>query len=251
MELYRVPSGNMKLLLSQYILISKRCLFFVCGVYVLLISCEFYIPVDEELTMSRIDSANDTITLWPELVFMFSVPLKDSSVSLVFEPDPGPSFYQRLNKTRDTLQIHVTGVLEGNTRYTLTLAREIVGQNGSTLSPEEVQYRVYTRKKEKEPNNSIALATIVETCCYGVVVPKNDTDYYWLENPQAKGFYLKNHRSKSGYVLVNSSGELIGSDTGLEEVKSFLFSDSIAQPLYVGVVALVDNDARYEIGYRY
>lgn len=215
---------------------------------VIFLLCTFNIDNKDPLIMTRVGDFTDTVSIWPKLTFMFSIPLKDSSVNILIIPDPGPVYDNYLNKTKDTLEINVTGTLEGSTQYKITLKDVLTAENGSKLYPDNALFEIITRPKEKEPNSGIEAADTLSVICFGMISPANDTDYFYIYNTTATGLYLKNHEGKSGFVIKDTSGGEIAADGSLEDIKTFMLSDIITMPIFIGIFSLVGNNARYELG---
>ena len=221
-----------------------------CIIFLLvpLLSCIFNPDDNKPLLMTRVDSESDTVSLWPRLIFEFSVPLKDSVVSIKITPDPGPVYSSYLNNARDTLTFSVTGILGGNTHYILTPEQAITAKNGNKLYPEDAIFDILTLPSEKEPNNKKSNADTLLTLCYGVVTPANDTDCFYMYNTTVTSLYLKSHDKKSGFFIKDLSDSVIIIDDGFEDIKTFDISDYNTAPIFVYVFSLFDSDTRYELG---
>jgi hypothetical protein len=213
----------------------------------LFLFCTFDDGGDEPLTMIRIGDVSDTVSIWPHMTFLFSVPLQDSSVNLKIIPYPGTVYNNFLNETRDTLKLIVTGSLQGSTQYLITLNNAISAVNGSVLYPEEVSFEITTFPGEKEPNNNFGNADTLSVTCFGIIFPANDTDYFYINNPSATAFELKAYRGKSGYIIRDTSGSTITKDVGLEEIKTFTIPTTMSMPFFAGIFSVYDNDVRYEV----
>lgn len=212
------------------------------------LSCVFNTEDNSPLIMTRVDNETDTVSLWPHLIFEFSVPLKDSVVNITITPDPGPVYSVYLNDKRDTLTFSVTGTLEGATHYILTLEQPITAKNGNKLHPEDAVFNIVTLPGEKEPNNKKENADTLLILCFGAAKPANDTDCFYIFNTAATGLYLKSHDKKSGFVIKDNSDNVITLDDGFEKTKTFDISNYNTAPIFVYVFSLFDSDARYELG---
>ena len=211
-------------------------------------SCTFNIVENEPLTMTCINHESDTVSLWPQLIFAFSKRIKDSVVLLDITPDPGSHYSTFLNEFKDTLYFEVTGILNGNTAYNITLKNRITGENGKLLYPEEVSFTMITHSKEHEPNNSVSIADTLFDICYGAISLVNDTDYYYISYQNSSNLYLKCHDRLTGFKVYGPSYILVNEQAGTEEIKEYFISNAITIPLYVCVFSLSDNNARYELG---
>lgn len=212
------------------------------------LSCVFNTEDNSLLIMKRVDNETDTVSLWPQFIFEFSVPLKDSIVTITITPDPGPSYNVYLNNKRDTLTVTITGKLKGVTRYILTLKQAITAENGNKLYPEDAVFEFITLPSEKEPNNKKENADTLLTVCFGAVKPANDTDCFFIYNTTATGVYLKSHDKKSGFIIIDNSDTVLALDDEFDDVKTIDITDFNTAPLFVNIFSLFDNDARYELG---
>jgi hypothetical protein len=211
-------------------------------------SCTFNAVNNEPLTITCINQKSDSVSLWPQLIFTFSTKLKDSIVILEITPDPGPQYSTFLNEFKDTLFFKVTGVLNGNTTYSITFKDRITGENGKMLYPEDVSFTIITGRGENEPNNSISIADTVFDICYGTISPVNDTDYYYLSYQLSSNLYLKCHDRLTGFKIIDSSGSIINEQAGTQEIKQYSISNSAVTPFYICIFSLSDNNAKYELG---
>lgn len=214
----------------------------------LFLFCTFDDVPKEPLTMIRVDESGDTVSIWPSFTFAYSVALQDSIISLKMDPYPGTVFSSYLNSIGDTVNLVVTGSLQGNTTYWISLEDTITAINGSVLYPEEISFEITTFSKEIEPNNNLINVDTLVTVCFGTISPVNDTDYYYVNNLVATTFYQKCHKNKSGFFITEGTGKLIVVDDNFDELKKFTITDTITMPLFIGIFSVYDNDARYEIG---
>jgi hypothetical protein len=199
--------------------------------------------------MIRVDNETDTVSLWPQLIFEFSVPLKDSIVTIDITPDPGPAYSAYLNDKKDTLILSVTGSLEGATLYVLTLEQPITAKNGNMLYPEDAVFNIVTKPGEKEPNNKKENADTLLALCLGAAKPANDTDCFYFFNTTATEVYLKSLDKKSGFFIKDNVDNIITINASpKDDIKVFDISSYNTAPLYVFVFSLFDSDARYELG---
>jgi len=215
----------------------------------LLFFCTFDIDNNDPLIMTRFGTVSDTVSIWPRLDFAFSVPLEDSIVNIKITPDPGPVYNTHLFETKDTLVVTVTGSLEGNTSYRITLERFITAENGNELYPDDAVFDVVTLPKEREPNN-FANADTLSTVCLGSLSPAHDTDCFYINSTTATLLYLRNHLKKAAYVIKDTLHNVIASDESFDDIKSFAISDSLPNPLIVSISSLFGEGTRYEVGLK-
>lgn len=229
-------------------MLGKKIFFLILFLLLSFFSCVFNTEDNSPLIMTRVDIETDTVSLWPQLIFEFSVPLKDSIVNIIVTPDPGPVYSVYLNDKRDTLTFSVTGTLEGTTRYVLTLQQPLTAKNGNKLYPEDAVFEFVTLPGEREPNNKKENADTVLTLCFGAAKPANDTDCYYIFNTAATGVYLKSLDKKSGFLIKDISDNILTLDDGFEEIKTFDISEYNMAPIFVHVFSIFGNDARYKLG---
>jgi len=221
------------------------------GIYLLLFAaCTFDTDNDDPLIITRIGNLDDTVSIWPQLTFLFSVPLEDNIVNIQIIPNPGPVYNTHLSDTKDTVTISVTGALEGNTSYTITPKNVLTAENGNQLYPSDAVFNITTYPREYEPNNSSNNADTLSTVCFGILSPAHDTDYFFINDITAKTLYLMSHNNKAGYIIKDSTENTIASDDGLEVSKTLTIGDSISLPIVAGIFSLFGTDTRYEIGIR-
>ncbi len=216
--------------------------------FLIIVSCTFDSGNNEPLIMTRIRNISDTVSIWPRLTFLFSVPLEDTIVDLLILPDPGPVYDTYLADTKDTLYFSVTGTLKGNTPYVITLTRELTAENGNELYPDDAIFDIVTYPGEYEPNNDKVTADTLLTVCFGVISPAHDTDYFHIADSTVKTVYLTSHEKKAGILISDMKGDTIALDDGFEATKTITVSDSALFPLSAGVFTILGNDTRYEIG---
>lgn len=214
----------------------------------LYLSCTFYSSDNDPLIMTRIGTIADTVSIWPTLTFLFSVPLEDSSITLKILPDPGPVYDTRLSSTKDTLQWTVTGSLDGNTSYQITLHQFLTAENGSKLYPGDAVFTIVTFPRECEPNNCLDNADSLSTVCFGIIAPAHDTDYFYINGTSVSSLYLTSHDNKAGWLIKDGENTVIVSDDGFDITKTAAIPDSIPPPLLAGIFSLFGTDTRYEIG---
>lgn len=231
--------------------VFQKLLFLAISVPVVVIQCTFETDFEQPLVMECISEKIDTVLPWPQLIFVFSSPLKDSTIELSLLPDPGPVFYNYLTQSKDTLHFLVTGTLSGQRDYSLSLKTSIVAENGSILYPEDALFSFTTWPSELEPNNRIELCDTLVNICYGIITPVNDSDYYFFYDTTATNLYLKCHSRISGIIVLNAQGQEVFSQHDINDLKQFPLNDNLSMPLYIKIFSLLDTDARYELGLSY
>ena len=157
---------------------SKTIQLFAIALLCAISSCILDIkPTVPPLTVSRVGSAKDTVSIFETICLGFSAPLSDTAVSITFAPSFF-DYYTQLNQQRDTLTIRITGALEPNTSYTVGFAKPVTSLAGSSIFPGDRQFTIRTSAQEAEPNNSAAAADSCFTTISGTVSSASDTDFF-------------------------------------------------------------------------
>jgi hypothetical protein len=199
--------------------------------------------------MKRIDNTADTVSIWPQLSFFFSAPLRDSSVRVTFTPSTAAEYNAFLNAGRDTLTIQVTGALDGHTCYLMAPDTILTAENGNKLYPGDAEFLFCTYQREQEPNTFYTADTLFSKC-FGTIAPVHDTDYYILPS-RTTTINLTSYTNKAGLVVRDSVGQLLLVDNSYEVNKTIAVSPAFFFPLKVGVYSLFGNDTRYMVGVQY
>ena len=210
-----------------------------------LIHCTFDIPDDRILTMTRIDNAADTLSVWPRLVFYFSPPLKDTIVLIAMVPDPGLKYFTKLSGSHDTLLVQATQAFEGACTYTLSLDRPICALNGSTLSKDNIQFRFFTYPYEQEPNNSLETTDTIIDCIYGSLFPSNDTDYIYIKRLQNDSLTLTCIWGRTGFSIVDGNNNLIITNSSPDSLKNYILPPASSPPLIAKLFSTNALQTRY------
>jgi hypothetical protein len=205
-----------------------------CGLF----GCSFVDEKPPSLTMRLVSPESDSISIFATLYFAFSFPIVEEQVQFAILPDPGTVFSTRLNTTRDTLILEVTGGLEGSTEYTMLPAHDIRGENGTTLSAEKAAFTLYTHAAEKEPNDrpDTLIADRFVSPVFGTVRMVNDTDYFFVSQPLSGALSLRSFGPYRCRMQLLSAGQRFVVPAGEENLtNTFAIPDTVAFPLYVAV----------------
>jgi hypothetical protein len=209
----------------------------LCLTTAVLLLCTFGPDTEGPLTMRRVDGQGDTLSVFPTLRFSFSQPVANENVSLYLEPEGG-RYYSVLNETKDTLELVVSGLLEGNTRYAVGPAQTVTATTGSSIGAGGVEFFFVTRAREREPNDVRDTSARFVDPIYGDIYTPQDTDYFCVTVP-VSGFHLVSH--DEGVVLqlglVDSSGRDTATTGNLAETYLGV-PDSFSLPLFVRVTSL-------------
>jgi len=233
-----IPQG----LLRRIVLISPVLLYF-CA------SCIFDAQKNGgALTMTCISGRMDTLSVFPQLQFVFSGPLIDSSVSLNFSPPIG-RYAVVLNATHDTLTLNVMDMLAGNTRYVLRLGNQITSKDGAILLPSQDSLSFITYPREQEPNDTKDLADDLASKIFGTISDQSDIDVFLCTSKVARGVFLQSINSQDSLYVVDSLSHSFVLDHPINPTDTIVFPDSLAEPFYVFVVSRIrGSEGDYELG---
>ncbi|MBD3344197.1 MAG: hypothetical protein GF401_03940 [Chitinivibrionales bacterium] len=204
---------------------------------------------DERLTMIRADKGGDTVSVFPAIKIAFSVPLAVDTVMLAMTPPFQTGYAAYLNDSKDTLEVRVTGMLEGNTRYCIKLAHAIKAENGFELYPDADSIVFVTHPAESEPNNSISTANQLNGRVFGMIELATDTDYYFIPSLHKRKFYLNSFDSQCGFAVSDSDGVVQEAFQSQTQSDTLIAGDSLFPPFHVLVFASpLSSHERYELG---
>jgi hypothetical protein len=233
-----IPQG----LLRRIVLIPAMLLYF-CA------SCIFDAQKNGgALTMTCINGITDTLSVFPQLQFVFSGPLIDSSVSLNFSPPVG-RYAVFLNATHDTLSLNVMDMLAGNTRYVLRLGNQITSKDGATLLPSQDSLSFITYPREQEPNDTKDLADDFASKIFGTISDQSDIDVFLCNNNSTHGIFLQSINSQDSLYVVDGLSHAFSLDHPINPIDTIIFPDSLVRPFYVFVVSrIMGSEGDYELG---
>jgi hypothetical protein len=157
------------------------------------------------LSMTRADNLGDTIPAFGQLAFAFSQPVSSDEISLALNPNPGSVYSTRLNSSHDTLFLDVTGMLQGDTIYTIDLLDTVRAGSGMRLLPGEVQFIVTTGAVEQEPNGTRETADVLTSSICGFIQTTQDADCY-MANVRFSHFVLYATDKDCGMRITDSTG---------------------------------------------
>ena len=244
MKIYRLISKGLipRSLLRRIVLISPVMLY-------LWASCIFDAQKNGgALTMTCINENTDTLSVFPQLQFVFSGQLIDSSVSLNFSPPIG-RYAVFLNATHDTLSLNVMDMLAGNTRYILRLGNQITSKDGAILLPSQDSLSFITYPREEEPNDTKDLADKLASKIFGTISDQSDIDVFLCTNANARGVFLQSINSQDSFYIVDSLSHSFVLDHPINPTDTIVFPDSLVRPVYVFVVSrIMGSEGDYELG---
>jgi hypothetical protein len=200
------------------------------------------------LTMTCINGRTDTLSVFPQLQFVFSEPLIDSSVSLNFSPPIG-RYAAFLNATHDTMSLTIMDMLAGNTRYVLRLGNQITSKDGAILLPSQDSLSFITYPREQEPNDTKNLADDLASKIFGTISDQSDIDVFLCTNNSARGVFLQSINSQDSLYVVDGLSHAFSLDHPINPMDTIVFPDSLVRPLYVFVVSrIMGSEGDYELG---
>ncbi len=158
----------------------------------LFLACVYNGPTDDTpLTMQCPDGLGDTVSVVPRLRIIFSDPLADSSVAVVFSPAVAVRYAASLNPARDTLLVDVMDMLDGNTRYVLRLGGRVASVKGGVLEPADDSVVFFTFPREQEPNDAKDIADTLVSVLFGVLSEGSDIDAFVCTRNDIGALYLQ------------------------------------------------------------
>jgi hypothetical protein len=213
-------------------------------------SCIFDTRVNSgPLTMTCIDANTDTVSVFPQLQFVFSAPLADSLVALDFSPPISARYGVYLNATHDTLSLDVMEMLDGNTRYVVRLRNPVTSRDGVVLDPSQDSLAFVTYPREQEPNNTKDLADNCASEIFGTVSDASDVDVFLCTDNKARGVFLQSINSQDSFYIVDSLSHVFSLDHQINPIDTIVFPDSIVRPVYIFVVCRIKgSEGDYELG---
>ena len=199
--------------------------------------------------MTCINAKTDTVSVFPQLEFVFSAPLADSSVTLDFSPPVSARYGVYLNATHDTLSLDVMEMLDGNTRYVVRLKNPVTSRDGVVLDPSQDSLAFVTYPREREPNNTKDLADNCASKIFGTVSDASDVDVFLCTDNKARGVFLQSINSQDSFYVVDSLSHLFNLDHPTNPIDTIVFPDSIVRPVYIFVVCRIKgSEGDYELG---
>ncbi len=207
----------------------------------LVLSCVPTRQQQETLSMRKAAGVGDTVSLFAQIPIVFSLPLKDSLVSLDIEPDVGQGYRLRLNEGRDTLRLSLAPSLasgfHGCTRYTVRPDTILTAIDGPMLYPEDDSIVFFTWPEESGQNNSRRSADTLAALCCGMLLTSNDTDYYVTPaaDTTVAGVFLQAQGSGCA-ARAEGGGARIMRLSSSSRVRDTVFCDSATTlPLHIAV----------------
>ena len=230
----------------------------VTAIICMSVSCIFDTRGNEEpLTMTCINAKTDTVSVFPQLQFAFSVPLSDSSVSLAFFPPTSARYVAFLNATHDTLTLDVMEMLDGNTRYVIRLAQPVTSKDGVVLGPLQDSLVFLTYPREHENNDTKELADTLNSVMFGSISNVADIDVFFCADKKASaqvsakasGVFMQSINSQDSFYIVDSLSRVFSLGNQIKPMDTIFITDSMTRPLYVFVVSRIKgSEGDYELG---
>jgi hypothetical protein len=216
----------------------------------LVMSCIFDNRGNEgPLTMTCVNAKTDTLSVFPQLKFAFSVPLSDSSVDFAFSPPISARYAAFLNVTHDTLTLDVMEMLDGNTRYALRLAQPVTSKDGVVLGPSQDSLVFLTYPREHENNDTKDLADTLKSVMFGTISDMSDFDVYFCSDTNATGIFLQGINSLDSFYILDSLSRSFGFGRAIKQTDTMVLTDSITRPFYVFVQSRIKgSEGDYQLG---
>lgn len=199
--------------------------------------------------MSCINAKTDTVSVFPQLQFVFSSPLADSTVALDFTPPISARYSVYLNATHDTLSLDVMEMLEGDTRYVLRLKNPVTSKDGAVLDPSQYSLEFLTYPCEQEPNDTKDFADTLKSVMFGSISDVSDVDVFFCADTRAAGVFLQSINSQDSFYIVDSLSHVFGLGHQINQPDTIVLTDSIIRPFYVFVLSRIKgSEGDYELG---
>jgi len=229
------------------------CLFVLMGMLIYLAGgCTLLNTVDNApLTMRRITHLDDTETVYPQLQYVFSAPLADSSVSFSFAPATGSRYGVFLNPTHDTATLRCIEALDGNTRYVIRLENPVVAVNGSRCYPADDSTVLFTYDLEQEPNDVKASADLFSSVIFGTVSEGADIDVFRCAATNPRFFTLQSIDCQDSFYIVDSTGTPVSLSRQIKQTDTLTLPSGLQGPFYVYVLSREKGwEGSYRLGCR-
>jgi hypothetical protein len=204
---------------------------------------------DVPLTMTCINAKTDTLSVFPQLQFVFSAPLADSSVALDFSPPISARYVAYLNTKRDTLFLNIMEMLDGNTRYVVRLKNPVTSKDGVVLDPSQDSLTFLTYPREHENNDTKELADTLSSVMFGSISNVSDVDVFFCADTSAAGIFLQSINSQDSFYVIDGLSHFFGLGHQINQTDTIFLTDSIVRPLYVFVQTRIKgSEGDYELG---
>ena len=190
----------------------------------------------------------DTVSVFSPLRFVFTRPISDSTVPVLFNPGFS-DFFGHVNTLRDSFTITITGQLQGATRYVLRRKEIVQAQSGALLYPYEDSLTFYTWPSEQEPNNNSTTTDLLGYKIDGSTTIATDVDFYRVGDTLVRAVALECFfESKNAFSITDSLGRSVLSELVVDISRDTVFiPDTFVKPLLVKVFPLHASGGRYEL----
>jgi hypothetical protein len=219
---------------------------FVC----LLFQCVFNGPADEQpLTMKSLDANEDTLSVFPQLRFVFSQPLADSSVPVTFSPAISAQYGAYLNLDRDTLTVDVMEMLEGNTRYVLRLEKQVTSISGTVSDLSHDSTVFFTFPCEQESNDNKNIADTLSSVIFGCISDVSDLDVFVCDKKNIQAVYLQSIDCRDSFFVENSLSSARAVNGAMQQTDTILIPENDSVPIFLFVRSGIKGfEGNYKLG---
>ncbi len=195
----------------------------------LLSACTFEESLAPELLMSKVGEGR--IAPHGTTRFAFSEPLENEYVELAFIPDHGIGYHTYLTPTKDTLVLDISGMLPGNSTFTVSPTTKMTAESGDEIAPYEAKFTLTTYPTEDFGNNGSATATPFEAPMYGTLENGYDTDCFVFTNISNCMVRLTFEQGVTSWTIRDGAGAVFEERTIAVSSDSIYIDASRPQPV--------------------
>jgi hypothetical protein len=185
---------------------------------------------------------NDTLSVKPSISITVGAAVVESSAVFQFTPS-FYDYYCYLSETHDTIYLNVTGMLDGDTRYTLRLAHPLTSVYDEKIGPDDDSIVFRTYPSEREPNDYTGEADTLETVLFGEISRYNDTDTYFLNNTEFNAVSFRSFSHECGLVLVDDKNIPVAFEGVEIDSGTLCLPDSLPETLLLKVYASIRSSS--------
>lgn len=193
------------------------------------------------ISLSWTGATTGQISPAPTFQFALSTPVADTSEDFVISPPTAANYSVYFNITGDTLTLEFLDMLQGNTRYVLTLKNPLHSSAGAWLYPYQDSISFTTAACEQEPNGTFALAdTLTSSCIYGMIATADDTDTYIVPVVPVPGkFYISSMTARDTFLVFDSLERDVSVSSSVPSLDTFAVPALAGHLAYVKVFSYV------------
>ena len=212
--------------------------------------CVFNGSVNEEpLTLKSLDANGDTLSVFPRLRFVFSSPLADTSVPVVFSPAVSAGYGVHLNAIRDTLTVDIMEMLEGNTRYVFRLGRDVTSIDGIVGDMSDDSTVFYTYPCEQESNDTKSLADTLTSIIFGSISDVSDVDIFTVIQKDIHAVYLQSIDCRDSFYIEDGLANVTAIPGPIRQADTITLPENDTIPVFIVVRSGIKGfEGNYELG---